>query len=345
MRWTTLRHRRWPTSRPTRGPAGHRGRSSPCSIAGWPAAGCAPWTGRSPVFLAREVPDAPAPLLLAAALASHQLGRGHVCLDLAATLAAPDLALSLPPEGDDPGDPPPLPSALLGGLTLADWQRQPRSPDLVDGHAPGHTPLVLDATRLYLRRYWQYEQLDPHPYRRPAKATMPVGHGPPRDGADTAPGSRPRRTSNRRPWPRPSTPSSPPATTLDWQKAACALAARSPFAVITGGPGTGKTTTVVKLLALLQTLALGAGTAPAAHPPGRPHRQGRRAPQRIHRRAGQLASAGGLAPLLAAPSEVEGKQPVGRPIYWTMSSLKGVSSSSSAFRAASPPRSPRCTGC
>jgi exodeoxyribonuclease V alpha subunit len=33
----------------------------------------------------------------------------------------------------------------------------------------------------------------------------------------------------------------------DWQKLACALAARSAFSIITGGPGTGKTTTVVKL--------------------------------------------------------------------------------------------------
>ena len=40
---------------------------------------------------------------------------------------------------------------------------------------------------------------------------------------------------------------------------ACALAARSAFSVITGGPGTGKTTTVVRLLVLLQTLALEAG--------------------------------------------------------------------------------------
>ncbi|WP_337881526.1 exodeoxyribonuclease V subunit alpha [Rheinheimera sp.] len=38
----------------------------------------------------------------------------------------------------------------------------------------------------------------------------------------------------------------------DWQRLACALSASSQFSVITGGPGTGKTTTVVKLLALLQ---------------------------------------------------------------------------------------------
>src|SRR5690606_27762118 len=40
------------------------------------------------------------------------------------------------------------------------------------------------------------------------------------------------------------------------QKIACALAGRKRIGIITGGPGTGKTTTVVKLLALLQHLAL-----------------------------------------------------------------------------------------
>ena len=52
-------------------------------------------------FLWREVPDAPPLLILAAALASHQLGRGHACLDLEATLQDPTFALSLPPEGAD----------------------------------------------------------------------------------------------------------------------------------------------------------------------------------------------------------------------------------------------------
>ncbi|OCQ22468.1 exodeoxyribonuclease V subunit alpha [Pseudoalteromonas luteoviolacea] len=41
---------------------------------------------------------------------------------------------------------------------------------------------------------------------------------------------------------------------IDWQKVACAIAALSAFCVITGGPGTGKTTTVTKLLAILQSL-------------------------------------------------------------------------------------------
>jgi exodeoxyribonuclease V alpha subunit len=40
----------------------------------------------------------------------------------------------------------------------------------------------------------------------------------------------------------------------DWQKIACAVALRSNFSIITGGPGTGKTTTVTKLLILLVSL-------------------------------------------------------------------------------------------
>ncbi|WP_355661643.1 exodeoxyribonuclease V subunit alpha [Halomonas salifodinae] len=290
-------------------------------------------------FLHREVPEAPAPLLLAAALASHQLGRGHVCLDLAATLEAPDLALSLPPEGDDLSDPPPLPSEVLDGLTLDDWQRALANPRLVANAAPGSTPLVHApgprGPRLYLRRYWQYEQqirqqitarLGTSPgnatqapcgssappsdgaARRPEDATAPDqatrgssgspsdgaarrpedaatpdqsprgSSGSPSDGADrrpedaTTPDQSPRRSSGspsdgaaRRPDDTTNTETLataldalfPTSGALDWQKAACALAARSPFAVITGGPGTGKTTTVVKLLALLQAMALG----------------------------------------------------------------------------------------
>ncbi len=41
----------------------------------------------------------------------------------------------------------------------------------------------------------------------------------------------------------------------DWQREAAKLALAHAFAIVTGGPGTGKTTTVVKILALLQELA------------------------------------------------------------------------------------------
>lgn len=45
---------------------------------------------------------------------------------------------------------------------------------------------------------------------------------------------------------------------IDWQKVACAIAATRGFCVLTGGPGTGKTTTVTKLLAILQSLYVNA---------------------------------------------------------------------------------------
>lgn len=52
-------------------------------------------------FILEQDPQAQASVLLAAAMTSHQLGRGHACLDLTATLAAPDFVLSLPPEGEE----------------------------------------------------------------------------------------------------------------------------------------------------------------------------------------------------------------------------------------------------
>ncbi|SHE45552.1 DNA helicase/exodeoxyribonuclease V, alpha subunit [Modicisalibacter ilicicola DSM 19980] len=201
------------------------------------------------MFLHREVPEAPPLLLLAAALASHQLGRGHVCLDLGMTLQAPDLALSLPPEGDDLSDPPPLPGQVLANVTLTDWRAALDQPALV-GRGSGSTPLVTseiaDSTRLYLRRYWQYEQ----DIRQALAARIDDTH----EGANA---DTPAAESLRRALEALfGTPDDQPEH-LDWQKLACALAARSRFAVITGGPGTGKTTTVVKLLALLQALQLG----------------------------------------------------------------------------------------
>ncbi|WP_052140964.1 exodeoxyribonuclease V subunit alpha [Pseudoalteromonas piratica] len=45
-----------------------------------------------------------------------------------------------------------------------------------------------------------------------------------------------------------------PTNDIDWQKVACAVACLKRFCIISGGPGTGKTTTVTKLLAILQSL-------------------------------------------------------------------------------------------
>ncbi|WP_109476388.1 exodeoxyribonuclease V subunit alpha, partial [Paraburkholderia sp. C35] len=203
-------------------------------------------------FLAREVPDAHALLILAAALASHQLGRGHACLDLDATLRDPAFALSLPPDGliasadEDSGESVALPSKVLADVTLERWLAALANSALVSD-AEGSTPLVLVGTRLYLRRYWQYEQnvcraigerLDAS-----AELEIALDMSRLRHALDTLFPAQATRDGAR----------------ADWQKLACALAARSAFSIVTGGPGTGKTTTVVKLLALLQSLALSDG--------------------------------------------------------------------------------------
>ncbi len=176
-------------------------------------------------FLAHEVPQAPANLLLAAALASHQLGRGHTCLDLQALAKSPSATLGL----NTPLDP-------LQALTLSDWLEALDCPDIV-GHGPGPEPLVLEQERLYLRRHWTYEQaVRQHLRQRMASALSPM--------------------PELRGWLDTLFPPNDETPSPDWQKIACGVAAAQRFCLITGGPGTGKTTTVVRLLALLQVQAL-----------------------------------------------------------------------------------------
>ncbi|MFD1009588.1 exodeoxyribonuclease V subunit alpha [Oceanisphaera ostreae] len=190
-------------------------------------------------FFAELDPHAEPLLLLATALASHQLGHGHVCLDLEATLASPDFALSLPPEGDEAGITV-LPSQLLAQVTLADWcQQLQASPLVATAQGDQTTPLVLDEQRLYLRRYWRYEQS----VAQALSSRMVLVPDLPAQLSEQL----------EQLFPEPLVVDGVRQT--DWQKLACALAVRGNFSLITGGPGTGKTTTVVRLLALLQQSA------------------------------------------------------------------------------------------
>ncbi|MBX8537562.1 exodeoxyribonuclease V subunit alpha [Pseudomonas cichorii] len=198
-------------------------------------------------FLGELDPHADSRVLLAAALSSHQLGHGHVCLDLYETLKEPDFALSLPPEGDMQSVPVMLPSQLLKGLDGATWcQALADSPlvALAEDVSPAalQKPLVLSDRRLYLRRYWTYE-------RRIAAALrqrLAQPESAPQDLAQRLDALFGAATTA-------------PDAVIDWQKLACALATRRGFSIITGGPGTGKTTTVVRLLALLQAPAVQSG--------------------------------------------------------------------------------------
>lgn len=191
-------------------------------------------------FLLDMQPDSEPLVLLAAALTSHQLGHGHVCLDLVETVSNPDLSLSLPPEGQQAGYDVQLPSELLRSVTPARWHdvlvRSALVEQAVEGQ--GERPLVLQGQRLYLRRYWNYERQVAAALRQRLATPLPL--------PDNLPAQLDRLFADSQQQP-------------DWQKLACALAARGAFSIITGGPGTGKTTTVVRLLALLQAPAVAAG--------------------------------------------------------------------------------------
>jgi exodeoxyribonuclease V alpha subunit len=185
---------------------------------------------------------------LAAALVSHQVGRGHVCLSLPRALAAPRSALSLPPldGGFETDVPVTLPESLLEGVTLAHWIEALRGSSTVaagDAAVGLATPLVLEGDRLYLRRYWQAESGVAAHLRLRLGEPLPVA-------ADLADRLQALFAGNLREGDEP-----------DWQRVACALALRQRLTIISGGPGTGKTTTVTRLLALLQQQSLASGGA------------------------------------------------------------------------------------
>lgn len=154
---------------------------------------------------------------LAIGLLSHRTGEGHVCIDLAAEAESqPWPGVRTPP--------------------LAAWRTALQTSGLTAPALPAAVPLVLDAQdRLYLARYWHYE-------RRIADAlSARLDTATNVDGAALA-GLLDRFF--------------PPSTSAvpDWQRTAAAQAALRRFTVIAGGPGTGKTTTVARLLAILLEL-------------------------------------------------------------------------------------------
>ena len=194
-------------------------------------------------------------LLVAAAILAQMEGRGHTCLPLADLCAPPVAMLAWPTVAVD--GPQGL-RALWAHLpaTLADWQAALQSNTsracsrLSDAPDQGQ-PLVLGGTAhaplLYLRRYAGYEKRVGQGLLQRASEPLPVPETMARQWLD-----------------RFFVPSadalSETSSHTDWQKVACAVALRARLSVITGGPGTGKTYTAARLLALL--LALHEGDSP-----------------------------------------------------------------------------------
>lgn len=196
-------------------------------------------------FIHDTDPDAPASLLLAAALVAQLEGSGHSGLPLTELASDSGLLLGWPSEGTEA-----LRQALAdwpegGAAQRKAWQSRPAL-EIDPSNEMGASPLVLSRGLLYLRRYWRYEsrvaaQIHARTLERtqPATVTRDVDAAAARELLDRLFG-----------------PTASSAET-DWQKVACALALRGRLTIITGGPGTGKTYTAARLLVLLQALHAG----------------------------------------------------------------------------------------
>ena len=171
-------------------------------------------------------------LRTAARMTSLATSAGHVCIHL------DEIAEALPSSP---------------GLFLADTLLE--SMMVGTPAKPGSMPLILDDQgRLYLHRYFDYE-------RRLARRLMMQASAPPmevsaaaKEQLDALFARRPSISNDPRNGAGDRGTRSEPAESradVDWQKIAGALALDRRLTIISGGPGTGKTTTVVNLLACI----------------------------------------------------------------------------------------------
>lgn len=188
-----------------------------------------------------DEPDAAFASLFAAALGELHLQQGGDAADLDALRAAANLACMAVQQGHACADL--AVDAAEGEGEPVDIAALRRSAMVGDGRAP--TPLVLAGTRLYLHRYWRYER---QLAARLIELNRPVA------GLDVAAAA----AIIARLFP-PADEAQP-----DWQKIAAATALSRHLCIVSGGPGTGKTTTVVRILAALLTLQPGLRIAIAA---------------------------------------------------------------------------------
>lgn len=158
-------------------------------------------------------------LFLAAALVSSFKGQGHICLDLSQVEGKPLLSM------DDAAETVVCPE-------LGEWKDNLKNSSVV-GDPGEFRPLILDdRLRLYLYRYWEYQE----------KLAFLLNK---RICDDRNVDALLLKESLERLFP------ASVKEEVDWQKIAAFAALNRKFCVISGGPGTGKTTTVVKIIALI----------------------------------------------------------------------------------------------
>lgn len=190
-------------------------------------------------------------VLFLVGLLSYLVGRGHVCIDLKLLLENPEGLLDLDDTWSSPEaarDVYPALQATLSAKSMSEWLACLSGSPLV-GEPDSGAPVILWAGKLYLRRLWVDEQIIAEGITR---RLAPFGSLRDPDGPEAQQLAAildelfPEQTE-----------------AIDYQRAACALMARAPFGVMTGGPGTGKTRTVLQLLMVLQALQ-------QTHPEARP---------------------------------------------------------------------------
>ena len=108
----------------------------------------------------------------------------------------------------------------------------------VGGEAGDYKPLIIDQGYLYLRRYWQYQ----NQLAKQIRAGMTVDQEV--DNTEQEPDSWIQKRLDEL-FPEVNN------NETNWQRRAVELALKHQFLIVSGGPGTGKTTTITRLLALL----------------------------------------------------------------------------------------------
>ena len=207
-------------------------------------------------FMLELDPAATPTLLVCTAVLAQMEGRGHTCLPLRLLVSSPNEVLAWPPAAQEAVQDlwQTLPKHLNDWLTALSasplvrrigWTT-PGEPSSDCSQTDRGQALVLSGTAqeplLYLRRYWLHESTVAGQILQRSASQLPVDEARARQWLDRL-FDAPIATASR------ATAASPAG--VDWQKLACAMALRASLTVITGGPGTGKTYTAARLLALL----------------------------------------------------------------------------------------------
>ena len=194
---------------------------------------------RTALALGELVGGADDAVLVAAALAVRAVRLGHVFVDLA------DAALTVAPDDEE----------VVVDLAELEWPDAATWPAVVTANplvavgedGPADRPLRLLGTRLYLDRYYRHERAIVADLLARTGGEQPeVDHDALATGLDRL---------------------FPPAADIDdeaedLQSLAAETAVERRFSVVAGGPGTGKTTTVARILALLHEQAAALGQPP-----------------------------------------------------------------------------------